>query len=173
MREFSRSIGPPSYRRRDVAIACEVGRKERRASSSPSGGQSRLQAFMGSGSARASAKGFNPQITEQPSNVHSSRRKGHRAPPGTDYERTEGGTGDSHTHQNGTRGLWRRLRRPTRQGYWPNSTPRVGPLAENRLRRSDGDLEHPVCYVGRDPGGASLGIDLVDHAHARGDMAEQ
>ena len=41
------------------------------------------------------------------------------------------------------------------------------------LGRGDGDLQHPVGDVGRDTGGASLRIDLLDNAHPRGDMAEQ
>ena len=97
IRGFSRSTGQPSSSRHERAIVREVGRKGRRASSSPFWGPIQKSALNGSGSARAAHRGSSPRRTGQPSTVHSSRRIGHRASPGTDYVRTEGGSGDSHT----------------------------------------------------------------------------
>jgi hypothetical protein len=101
--------------------AREVGRKGRRASSSPSGGQARSKAFKRlHGEREGGAYGVRiPDLPSKPSKVHSSRRMGHRASPGTDFVRTEGGQGDSHAHAARRNGFHRRpgRRRGTRNDF--------------------------------------------------------
>jgi hypothetical protein len=51
--------------------------------------------------------------------------------------------------------------------------PRGEASGKNPLGRSDSNFQHSMRYVGGNASGAALRIDLLDHLHARSDMAEQ